>query len=229
MGSIAPVDRRHRRSISRSTCRRRGTEDRAAGRQREQRSDSGRADDRHAMGPRIDSAERAVRARRVGSSSTAATRVTRCRGTRRGAPAAAPPPPDWTTNDEALTNFAYAQMKKTHDVAVALVARFYGEPIRHSYYLGSSQGGREALIVTQRFPQDYDGVFAQVPANTYVQLSIGEPLARAKIAGRRRDGFRPRRSPSSARKCCGSATRWTASRTGWSATTWPAIAGSIRA
>ncbi len=106
----------------------------------------------------------------------------------RGA-AAAPPPADWTTNDEAFTNFAYAQMKKTHDVAVALVARFYGESIRHSYYLGSSQGGREALIVAQRFPQDYDGVFAQVPANTYVHLSIGEPLARAKAqAG---DGWIP--------------------------------------
>ncbi len=36
----------------------------------------------------------------------------------RGA-AGTPPPADWTTNDEALTNFAYAQMKKTHDVAVA--------------------------------------------------------------------------------------------------------------
>ena len=53
----------------------------------------------------------------------------------RGA-AGAPPQPDWTTNDEAFTNFAYAQMKKTRDVAVALVARFYGESIRHSYYLG---------------------------------------------------------------------------------------------
>src|SRR6185436_2293139 len=43
----------------------------------------------------------------------------------RGSAGATPPTPDWTTNDEALTNFAYAQMKKTHDVAVALVAKFY--------------------------------------------------------------------------------------------------------
>ena len=93
---------------------------------------------------------------------------------------AAAPAADWTANDEAFTNFAYAQMKKTHDVVVALVARYYAESVRHSYYLGASQGGREALIVVQRFPQDYDGVFAQVPANTYVHLSIGEPLARAK-------------------------------------------------
>jgi feruloyl esterase len=99
------------------------------------------------------------------------------------------PPPDWTTNDEAVFNFAYGQMKKTHDVVVALVARFYEEPIRRSYFLGSSQGGREALMVAQRFPQDYDGIFAQVPINAYVHGSIGEPLARAKAqAG---DGWIP--------------------------------------
>ena len=97
-----------------------------------------------------------------------------------GRNSAAAPASDWTANDEAFTNFAYAQMKKTRDVVAALVARYYSEPVRHSYYLGASQGGREALIVAQRFPQDYDGVFAQVPANTYVHLSIGEPLARAK-------------------------------------------------
>jgi hypothetical protein len=106
----------------------------------------------------------------------------------RGA-AATPPPPDWTANDEAFANFAYAQMKKTHDVVLALVARFYSASIRRSYYLGASQGGREALIVTQRFPQDYDGVFAQVPAHSWTHLSIGEPLARAKAqAG---DGWIP--------------------------------------
>ncbi len=88
--------------------------------------------------------------------------------------------PDWMTNDEAFSNFAYGQMKKMHDVVAALVAKYYGQPIRHSYYLGSSQGGREALTVVQRFPQDYDGVFAQVVAPTWVYNSIVEPLARAR-------------------------------------------------
>src|SRR5262249_55747495 len=95
-------------------------------------------------------------------------------------PSSAPAEPDWMTNDEAFENFAYAQMKKVHDVVVALAARYYGQPIRHSYYFGSSQGGREALMVVQRFPQDYDGVFAQVPSAQYVQLSIGYALARAR-------------------------------------------------
>ena len=110
------------------------------------------------------------------------------RGEGRGA-AAAPPPPDWTTNDEALTNFAYAQMKKTHDVAVALVAKFYGEPIRRSYYFGSSQGGREALIVVAAIPAGLRRRLRAGAGEHYVQLAVGDPLARAKMqAG---DGWIP--------------------------------------
>ncbi len=69
---------------------------------------------------------------------------------------------DWMSNQEALTNFASAQKKKTRDVAVVLVKTLYGVGPRHSYFMGTSQGGREALMVAQRFPQDYDGVFSQI-------------------------------------------------------------------
>jgi feruloyl esterase len=111
------------------------------------------------------------------------------RGRADGAQAANPPAADWTANDEALINFSYGQMKKTHDLAVSLVGKFYSDSIRRSYYLGSSQGGREALMVVQRFPEDYDGVFAQVPVISLVQLSILDPLLRAR--GQMADGWIP--------------------------------------
>lgn len=69
----------------------------------------------------------------------------------------------WTLNDEAIRNFAYAQLKKTHDVAQILVERMYRQPPRYRYFIGTSQGGREALTVAQRYPADYDGVAANVP------------------------------------------------------------------
>ena len=103
-------------------------------------------------------------------------------GAARGAgapPAVAPAPPVWMTNDEALHNFLYAQMKKTHDVTVTLVKLLYDRPIRHSYYFGASQGGREALMVVQRYPQDYDGVFVQVPVFPYTYLTMFDAYARA--------------------------------------------------
>ena len=101
----------------------------------------------------------------------------------RGAPAAAPtqqPPPDWMRNTEARNNLLFAQMKKTHDVTVALVKQLYDQPIRHSYYFGTSQGGREALIVVQRYPQDYDGVLAQLPAFAYTHQGVFDSLSRAR-------------------------------------------------
>jgi len=91
----------------------------------------------------------------------------------------APAPPVWMTNDEALRNFLYAQMKKTHDVASEIVKLLYARPIRHSYYFGASQGGREALMVVQRYPQDYDGVFVQVPVFPYTYLTIFDAYSRA--------------------------------------------------
>ena len=70
---------------------------------------------------------------------------------------------EWALNDEAIRNFGYAQLKKTHDVAQVIIRRFYGEAPRYRYFIGSSQGGREALTVAQRYPADYNGVAANVP------------------------------------------------------------------
>jgi len=73
-------------------------------------------------------------------------------------------------NDEALTNFAYASYKKTRDVAVALIRDFFGRQPSRTYYFGGSEGGREGLIVAQRFPEDYDGVVSAVPVINWVAL-----------------------------------------------------------
>jgi feruloyl esterase len=84
------------------------------------------------------------------------------------------------SNQESLTNFAYGSLKKTHDVAVTLVKTLYGAAPRHSYFMGSSQGGREALMVVQRFPQDYDGVFSQVPVFPQVYWNMLEEVLRSQ-------------------------------------------------
>ena len=52
---------------------------------------------------------------------------------------------DWALNDEAIKNLGYMQMKKTHDAAMVLIERVYGARPRFNYYVGTSQGGREAL------------------------------------------------------------------------------------
>ena len=90
-------------------------------------------------------------------------------------PRGAPPNPaaaDWWFNDEAVRNFGYLQMKKTHDAAMVILERMYGERPRFNYYIGNSQGGREALTVAQRYSADYDGILATVPVVSLSSLQL---------------------------------------------------------
>jgi hypothetical protein len=80
--------------------------------------------------------------------------------------------PDWTLSEEAIRNLGYMQMKKTHDAAVVLMQRAYGESPRVNYFIGTSQGGREALTVAQRYPQDYNGIAANVPIVGFSSLML---------------------------------------------------------
>ncbi|NOW48055.1 feruloyl esterase [Novosphingobium sp. SG751A] len=85
-------------------------------------------------------------------------------GTDAGHPMLSPDPQAFAANREALVNQAYAAYIKVHDVAVAAIAKYYRAAPKHSYFLGNSEGGREALILAQRYPKDFDGIVAVVPA-----------------------------------------------------------------
>ncbi len=79
----------------------------------------------------------------------------------------------WALNDaEAVDNFA---VQSTHRVLLAtreiLTAR-YGAMPRRAYFEGGSEGGREALIEAQRFPDDFDGVIAREPAFNFTALQL---------------------------------------------------------
>ncbi len=92
--------------------------------------------------------------------------------------AASPPASDWALNDEAVANLGSMQLKKTHDAAMVIVQRAYGERPRFNYFFGSSQGGREGLTVAQRYPADYDGVSAEVPIVSFSTLMLAPELIR---------------------------------------------------
>ena len=99
-------------------------------------------------------------------------------GRRGGPPAPGPTSDDWTLNEEAIANLGYMQMKKTHDAAMVIIERVYGGRPRFNYYIGSSQGGREALTVAQRYPADYDGISATVPIVGFSTLMLAPELIR---------------------------------------------------
>ena len=85
---------------------------------------------------------------------------------------------DWVLNEEAMKNLGYMQLKKTHDAAMFLIERAYDEKPQFNYFFGSSQGGREALTVAQKYPEDYDGVAANVPIVNFSSLMLAPELIR---------------------------------------------------
>jgi hypothetical protein len=95
-----------------------------------------------------------------------------------------PHPRAFALNDEALVNMAYAAYKKTHDVGVRIARAFYDRAPARIYFYGGSEGGREALVMAQRFPADFDGILSAVPVSNYT----GANLVRARLAHVQRDG-----------------------------------------
>ncbi len=75
-------------------------------------------------------------------------------------------------NDEAFANHAYGAYKKNRDAAADLASAYYGQKVAHFYYIGSSEGGREGLVMAQRFPKDYSGIAAIVPVVGWTPMML---------------------------------------------------------
>jgi Tannase and feruloyl esterase len=75
---------------------------------------------------------------------------------------------------EQLIDFAYRSHHETALKAKALAQAFYGKPAERSYFIGCSSGGYEGLMEAQRFPTDYDGIVAGMPANNWTRLMAGD-------------------------------------------------------
>jgi len=61
-------------------------------------------------------------------------------------------------DQQAKLDFAYQAVEKTTYEAKALISRYYGRDPDYSYFVGCSTGGREAMLVAQRMPLEFDGV-----------------------------------------------------------------------
>ena len=74
------------------------------------------------------------------------------------------------SHPEKVTDFGYRAIHVTTVLAKQVVrARFAKDP-RYSYFLGCSNGGRQALMEAQRFPEDFNGILAGAPANFWSHL-----------------------------------------------------------
>jgi feruloyl esterase len=74
---------------------------------------------------------------------------------------------------EKVRDFGYRALKVTHDAALRITATYAGSKVRTAYFKGCSDGGREALMVAQRYPEDFTGVLAGAPAADWTALMEG--------------------------------------------------------
>jgi len=80
------------------------------------------------------------------------------------------PPQTFALNAEALDNFFHASYKKVRDVSVQVMTLAYGQAPTKLYFSGSSEGGREGLMLAQRYPTDFSGIFSRVPVLNWTGL-----------------------------------------------------------
>ncbi len=67
-------------------------------------------------------------------------------------------------DQQAALDFYYVAIGRVARLAKEMIASYYGRPAEHSYFDGCSTGGREAMIMSQRYPEYFDGIVSGDPA-----------------------------------------------------------------
>ena len=71
----------------------------------------------------------------------------------------------WALNNvERQENFGHRAVHLTAVAAKAIIERYYARAPEYSYFVGCSRGGGQAMMETQRYPEDFDGLVAGAPA-----------------------------------------------------------------
>ncbi len=114
---------------------------------------------------------------------------------------------------EKLIDFGY---RAVHELAVkskAIIAAYYGQAPKYSYWNGCSAGGKQGLKEAQMFPGDFDGIVAGTPVSDWVGRALGAVWMGQATHETRASAIPPRNMPPFTRPRWTPATRWTASRT----------------
>lgn len=72
-------------------------------------------------------------------------------------------PGGWASDPLKRLDMIYLGNHYTALATKALIKAFYGQGPKYSYFMGCSDGGREALVAAERYPNDYDGISAGAP------------------------------------------------------------------
>jgi feruloyl esterase len=78
------------------------------------------------------------------------------------------------TDPQARLDLGYNSYDLVTRIGKAVVTKYYGRPATRSYFVGCSEGGREGMMASQRFPNHFDGVLACSPGFRLPQAAVAE-------------------------------------------------------
>lgn len=81
---------------------------------------------------------------------------------------------EWANNTQLVNNFAYLSIHEMTLAGKALAAQYYGKAPDYAYWNGCSTGGRQGYMEAQRYPEDYQGIYAASPAINYDRFQVAE-------------------------------------------------------
>ena len=95
-------------------------------------------------------------------------------------------------DQQAYLDFAFLANAEVAGVAKQIIDRYYTKPVSYSYFLGCSTGGREGMILSQRYPAVFNGIVSGDPAmrTGLSNLAIGQwiPVAYNQAAPKEASG-----------------------------------------
>lgn len=74
---------------------------------------------------------------------------------------------------EKIVDYGHRAIHEMTMKAKEIIGAFYGNGPKRSYFASCSNGGRQALMEAQRYPNDYDGLIAGAPANYFTNILTG--------------------------------------------------------
>lgn len=103
--------------------------------------------------------------------------------------------PDGSINKTLWEDFSHRAIHEQAVKTKQLTKAYYGKPHRYAYWEGSSLGGRQGHKLAQKYPNDFDGIIANMPALYWTRLLPtmayphivtqndlkGQPLSKAQL------------------------------------------------
>jgi hypothetical protein len=96
-------------------------------------------------------------------------------------------------DQQATLDFYYVAIGRVARLAKQMIAAYYSRAAEHSYFDGCSTGGREAMIMSQRYPDYFDGIISGDPAirTGHSNLALGFMTAVFDQAAPKDDSGKP--------------------------------------